>query len=138
MIKHYLKASQWGLMALFLLLCLPSRAQLLAMIQQVKTDEPTKNTPRRQLREVLSELRNHYRADILFEPKTVEGISVNAAVINTNLSLEQNLENLLRPVGLKYKKINRTSYTVSVAKNVKAAGRADIRFQDSEIGRAHV
>ena len=130
MTKRVGKASGLGLLAILLLSGLPGRSQMIAMAQQIKPADPTKPAVTRLLSEVLTELKNHYRADILFELKTVEGISVNAKTVNINLSLEQNLDNLLLPMGLKYKKINRTSYTVSVDKNAKAAGRADARFQD--------
>jgi len=130
MMKRIRKASALGLLAILLLSGLPGRSQMMAMAQQTKTVESTKTAAIRPLSDVLTELKNHYRADILFELKTVEGISVNAKNVNTNLSLEQNLDNLLRLVGLKYKKINRTSYTVSADKNAKAGGRVDARFQD--------
>ena len=126
---NYLRtASKLGLLAILLGLGWPAQSQTLARAQQTRTLEPAKITANRLLSDVLSDLKSYYHADILFEPKTVQGISVNSQVVNTDLSLEQNLENLLRPAGLKYKKINRTSYTISIDRSNKSGHSADARF----------
>ena len=120
--KYLYRFSLLRLSFLLLLSQLPLQAQTLALAQQAKSLETTQKSAYRLLSEVLAELRIQYRADILFEPKTVEGIRVNPEILNERLSLEQNLASLLIPLGLNYKKINRTSYTVVVDKKAKANG----------------
>jgi TonB-linked SusC/RagA family outer membrane protein len=66
----------------------------------------------RQLKDVLNDLKTHYGVDIMFELRTVEGLSVNPENLNTKATLEKNLQNLLRPLGLRYKKVNINSYLV--------------------------
>jgi len=75
-----------------------------------------------QLSEALTELKQKYRVDILFELKAVEGIVVQQKSIDLALSLEQNLDKLLLPLGLKYRKFNRTSYVVKENKKPKTTG----------------
>ena len=118
-----------ALTATLLLVGWPGLAQALAMSQQTKNPPSDKPVSSRLLSDVLSGLKSYYRADILFELKTIEGISITNQSVNTQLSLEENLENLLRPVGLTYKKINRTSYTISVDKSRRKGGRVNARFQ---------
>jgi TonB-linked SusC/RagA family outer membrane protein len=119
MLKHLRTASLLGMHTLLLLTSLPSRAQTLALAQKVSESKASSQTSYRPLGEVLAGLKAHYRADILFEPRTVDGMKVDPGRVDKGRSLEQNLEKLLRPFGLKYKKINRTSYTVIVDKEAK-------------------
>lgn len=133
MIKRLLKASSWRLMVILLISGLPSHSQMFAMAKQTKPSEKSKYEAMRLLNDVLNELKNHYRADILFELKTVQGITISSRLVNTDLSLEQNLENVLRPVGLKYKKINRTSYTVFADKSIKVGVLSNERFQENNL-----
>ena len=117
--KYLYRFSPARLAFLFVLYQLPSQAQTLALAQQIKDPEKIQKPAYRSLSEVLSELRVHYKADILFEPRTVQGMRVNPEVLNIEQSLEKNLARLLPPLGLLYKKINRTSYTVLVDKNFR-------------------
>jgi TonB-dependent starch-binding outer membrane protein SusC len=133
MIKRLLKASSWRLMVILLISGLPSHSQMFAMATQTRPSEKSKYEAIRLLNDVLNELKNHYRADILFELKTVQGITISSRLVNTDLSLEQNLENVLRPVGLKYKKINRTSYTVFADKSIKVGALSNERFQENNV-----
>jgi len=135
MIKRLLKATafSWGLMVITLLISgLPSKSQMLAMAKQTKPPEKSNYEAMRSLGSVLNELKNHYQVNILFELKTVQGITISSTLINTNLSLEENLENVLRSLGLKYKKINRTSYTVLVDKSFKFGATSTERFQENK------
>ena len=120
MLKHLRTASLLGIFVLLLLSQLPSRAQTLAMAQKMSEPKASQQPTYRPLGEVLADLQTHYRADILFEPKTVVGLKVNPGILDKGRSLEQNLEKLLGPLGLKYKKINRTSYTVVADKDARS------------------
>ena len=114
---------------LLLLLGWPAHAQMLAMTRQSHNMPIQKTLATRQLSEVLNGLRSYYRADILFEAKTVAGIAVSSQIVNTQLGLEENLARLLPPLGLTYKKINRTSYTISVDKSKQKETTTDTRVQ---------
>ncbi len=120
MLKHLRTASLLGMSALMLLSQLPSRAQTLAMAHKISESRASQQPAYRPLGEVLADLRMHYRADILFEPRTVAGLKVDPGILDKGRSLEQNLEKILGPLGLKYKKINRTSYTVVADKDARS------------------
>ncbi len=107
------------LVAMLLLTEVPSHAQTLAMAQADRTKDANQKTITRPLAEVLAELRTQYNVDLLFESQTVSGVRVDPRIVKKHRSLDQNLTNVLRTVGLKYKKINRTSYTIVKDKNEK-------------------
>ncbi len=119
-----LRASVLRLLVILMLFGLPAgHAQMLASTQQKQAVSSNySQTTGRQLSEVLAELKQKYQVDILFELKTVEGIAVPHKLIDLNLSLEQNLDKLLHPLGLKYKKFNRTSYVIKNDQKKKHLG----------------
>ena len=66
----------------------------------------------RQLKDVLNDLKTQYGVNIMFELRTVEGISVTPESLNAKATLEKNLDNLLQPLGLRFKKVNSNSYLI--------------------------
>lgn len=106
--------ASYGILLFLLLSWKPSHSQILAMVQQTKQSETPKNDSKKALGSLLVELEGIYRANIFFELNTVENIFVNPKIISTGLSLEENLENILKPLGLTYKKNNKTSYTIHI------------------------
>lgn len=99
----------------------PSSAQMLARAQGKDSPSvPTKPTEQRKLKEVLQDLKNHYKVDILFFDRNVEGVVANAAV-RYDLKIEQNLESLLKPYGLSYKKTKNGGYVISKAADRRTA-----------------
>ncbi|HEV7347648.1 SusC/RagA family TonB-linked outer membrane protein [Telluribacter sp.] len=85
----------------------------------------------KKLKGVLNELKNLYHVDILFEGSLVEGISVSADLLNPNTSLENNLEKILKPAGLSYKKVKNNSYVIlKIGKSTKTA-EIEPRFQEA-------
>ena len=64
------------------------------------------------LREVLNEFKTRYGVDILFEDRLVAGQMVSATAIEAAVPLEKNLNNVLRPQGLRYKKIKTNVYAI--------------------------
>lgn len=119
-----LRASVLRLLVILMLFGLPAgHAQMLASTQQKQAVSSNySQTTGRQLSEVLAELKQKYQVDILFELKTVEGIAVPHKLIDLTLSLEQNLNKILHPLGLKYKKFNRTSYVIKNDQKKKHLG----------------
>jgi TonB-dependent SusC/RagA subfamily outer membrane receptor len=104
----------YGILLFLLLSWQPSHSQILAMVQQTKQTETSKNDSKKALGSILVDLEGIYRANIFFELNTVENIFVNPKIISTGLSLEENLENILKPLGLTYKKNNKTSYSITI------------------------
>jgi len=109
------KASCWGLLLTALLFGpQPGWSQALAIARQTQPGQgqmPRANASR-QLKEVLTELKSKYQVDILFELKTVDNLLVSPSQFAAEPSLEKALTAILSPHGLRYKKINRTSYVV--------------------------
>lgn len=64
------------------------------------------------LKDALNDLKDFYKVDILFDPETVNDIKGHTASINKKWKIEQNLENILTPFGLRYKKVNTSSYLI--------------------------
>lgn len=91
--------STYGILLFLLLLWQPSHSQILAMVQAKQSETP-KNDSKKALGSILVDLEGIYRANIFFELNTVENIFVNPKIISTGLSLEENLENILKPLGL--------------------------------------
>lgn len=98
-------------------------SQMLSSINQT-LEESGKfyQTTNRQLGEVLTEIKQIYQVDIMYELKTVEGVTVSHKLIDLNQSLEKNLEKILFPIGLNFKKYNKTSYVIKSDKKKKILG----------------
>ena len=65
------------------------------------------------LKQSLEQLKNHYRVDIVFFDRIVEGCSVPADALNVNRSVETNLTTLLKPFGLTFKRTKNGGYIVT-------------------------
>ncbi|TDE18715.1 TonB-dependent receptor [Dyadobacter psychrotolerans] len=88
--------------------------------------EKTKNgqQPKLKLRDALNDLKSSYQVDIMFELKSVEGLNIPADAINRSQNIEKNLEKVLTPLGLKYRKVNATSYLIVADKKQKKTAQA--------------
>lgn len=91
--------------------CAPCKSQTLAMSQQVR-EKVVVSHKMRQLKDVLKDLKKQYKVDLLFEGGLVEGISTPADLVNYNLSLEKNLQNVLVPGNLTFKKTKSGAYLI--------------------------
>lgn len=101
-----------------------SFAQMLARAQTASSPkEALRPAAQRKLKEVLQDLKNHYRVDILFFDRNVEGYSVTGSV-EYGAKLESNLEAILRPLGLSYKKTKSGGYVVTKAADRGSAAQA--------------
>lgn len=114
--KPLLTWSQIGLLLLSLWLTgKPGQAQRVAMAERMtQAGRPVPGTPQQAstLRDVLTEIKNHYRVDILVEGGLIEGITIGSNVVDYNLKLEQNLAAVLRSTPLRYKKVKERSYVI--------------------------
>lgn len=65
----------------------------------------------RSLREVLPEIQAHFKVSFVYEPAVIEGKEVVGKVPYSN-NIEKTLNVVLIPVGLKYTKINKSTYSI--------------------------
>ena len=108
----------------------PTCAQTLARAQG-GGNPPVRNSAsaQRSLRDVLQDLKDHYKQDILFFDRNVEAIIVPAEAINYQADLEQNLRVILRTTSLRFEKNKNGGY--AIVKSVEnKAGSAGGRFQE--------
>jgi len=94
----------------------PIKSQTLAMSQQQVREKVVASHKMRQLNEVLIDLKKQYKVDLLFEGGLVEGINTPADLVNYNLSLERNLQNVLVPGNLTFKKTKSGAYLIVAGK----------------------
>ena len=119
------------LMLAFSLLGRPSWSQIYAKAQKMSQKSEARTAPEVQkLRGVLKELKSHYKVDILFEGGLVEGVMVSSDLLDFNATLEYNLDKILRPSGLNFKKVKDGSYVILETKKPKKTAEADARFQE--------
>lgn len=111
----------------------PGQAQLLVASNIQQNPSVTSQVVNRQLREVLTELKSRYKAEIMYELGAVEGLTVGSNAVNPRVTLEENLNTILRPLGLRYKKVNSSSYLVTVEKRIKKLARAESPFHDTDV-----
>lgn len=103
---------------LLLLLCVgvkPSFSQLLARAQKTKPGVAVKPSFKN-LKEVLQDFKKHYKVDILYFDHVVDGFKVSVDDVEMALDIEQNLGNVLRPLGLKYKRTSHGGFVISKTK----------------------
>ncbi|WP_461051850.1 SusC/RagA family TonB-linked outer membrane protein [Spirosoma arcticum] len=67
----------------------------------------------RQLGEVLNELKEQYKVDILYGDRLVQGLTVSGDALNPKATLEQNLQAVLRETGLRYRKAKNGTYLIT-------------------------
>ena len=106
----------WGAglaISLLLTCCPPCHAQLLARSAPAQTGPPPGPAVTvRQLKEVLKEFKSRYKVDIMYVDQMVEGYTVPANAVKPEGKLEKNLETVLTPFGLRYKKSKDGSYLI--------------------------
>ena len=57
-------------------------------------------------------MQDHYAIDILFFDRNVDGLVVAGDVVNYKVNIEQNLTAVLKPLGLRYRKVKNGGYVV--------------------------
>jgi TonB-dependent starch-binding outer membrane protein SusC len=91
----------------------PSSAQLFASAQTKTKVEKSETAPdKMRLRDAILALKSQYNVDILFEEKVLSGISVSAENVRSNKGIENTLESILAPNGLKFKKVRNNTYLI--------------------------
>jgi TonB-linked SusC/RagA family outer membrane protein len=64
------------------------------------------------LKDALRSLKVHYGVDIVFGDRTVDMHTIAADLVDFKSSVEKNLSNVLRPSGLKYKRLKNGTYAI--------------------------
>jgi TonB-linked SusC/RagA family outer membrane protein len=88
-----------------------------------------------QVRDALSTLRRHYKVDILFSDQVVNDLAVPKSAINFNLPLEQNLEAVLRPLSLGFKKSGGGAYLITPAVRQEKGAQPEAAVKTGEAGQ---
>jgi iron complex outermembrane recepter protein len=99
-------------------------AQALASVRQSPGREQAKPANQAKLKEVLQELKAHYRVNLLFEESTLEGLQVGEGTLDKKTGVEQNLANLLGQFNLQFRKVKRDTYLIVSPKPRRADKRA--------------
>ncbi|MCU0467095.1 MAG: TonB-dependent receptor [Arcicella sp.] len=112
--KRLLKISVvGGIIATFCYSPSPLAAQAFAYAQnKPKIERVQTEASQIKLRDAILALKNQFNVDILFEEKTVTGISVSQESIKSGKNLEKSLESLLIPNGLTFKKVRKNTYLI--------------------------
>lgn len=105
----------WHAIALALLLAaggqLCTAQPAYAHIKQVS--RPNESQPKTiSLKEALRALKGYYGVDIVFGDQTVDPYTITTDLVDYKLSVEKNLSNVLRPSGLKYRRMKNGSYAI--------------------------
>ena len=112
----------------------PGMAQTLAMTGTKATVQtPGASVPEateRALKDVLIDLKGRYKVDILFADRVVDGLTVSKR-IDPDMALEPTLTAVLKPVGLRYKKVKKQTYLITER---KASQKEDARFPVGQSG----
>ncbi|WP_227686823.1 SusC/RagA family TonB-linked outer membrane protein [Spirosoma arboris] len=111
--RYFLRVTRKTLLhSFFLFVCYQAPAQLLASSKMTTTGTQTVPAATTlSLREVLIQFKARYHVDILFEDRLVNQ-PVNASVIETTATLEENLTKVLHPYDLRFKKIREGVYVI--------------------------
>ncbi|CAN5438864.1 SusC/RagA family TonB-linked outer membrane protein [soil metagenome] len=123
--NYYLRI--W-ILALFCGLTIGSNAQELASAKNALQDDIISNQKKenQSLKEVLSDLSRRYNVNFNYDSDRLQGIIIDQEVKFSAKSFDQSLNQLLTPIGLKFKKVNPDIYIIqpqeSDAKGVRLKG----------------
>jgi TonB-dependent starch-binding outer membrane protein SusC len=137
MTRHYLtnRYLRWCCFSIALLSC----AHLTNAQEYVYADAGKANNFSRQamrsLREVLPEIQAHFNVSFVYEPAVIEGKEVIGNVSYGN-NIEKTLKSVLIPVGLKFSKINKSTYSIVSNTSRPLSANATIGASDSMINQA--
>ncbi|WP_460635852.1 SusC/RagA family TonB-linked outer membrane protein [Larkinella harenae] len=123
------------LLALLIGIIQPGLAQMLAKAQTAARQPQTVRPENRQLKETLRDLKNHYKVDILFFDRIVEGYLVSPDAVRWEDRLETNLETVLKPFGLGYKKNRNGGYVITGKGTQGRAEPTPNRFPETAVAR---
>ncbi|WP_080054356.1 SusC/RagA family TonB-linked outer membrane protein [Spirosoma aerolatum] len=91
----------------------PGFSQTLARAEQLQPKEVYAKASTKRLKDVLKKLQDQYATDILYLDRHVEGLTVAVDAVDLNAKIDDNLSAILKPLGLRYKKIRNGSYVIT-------------------------
>ncbi len=65
----------------------------------------------RALRDVLKDIQSHFKISFVYESVLIEGKAISGSLVYKS-SVEKTLSTVLTPIGLKYRKINKSTYSI--------------------------
>ncbi|GHB77687.1 SusC/RagA family TonB-linked outer membrane protein [Persicitalea jodogahamensis] len=98
---------------LFLGMAQPMQAQLLAKATNLNRAQGSTQTRMIKLKDALAELKKIHKVDILFFGKNIEHYEVPARQYRPSQSVEHDLEQLLEPMNLNFKKSGKGGYVIT-------------------------
>lgn len=109
----------------------PLKAQLMAQ-NRAKSNASPAPAPagRLTLRDALMQVKKQYKVDILFEEKLLEGIFVVPTGAQARQSIENKLNSMLAPTGLRYKKVSKQTYLILTTAAEPATGAIPVQPGD--------
>src|SRR6478609_2812973 len=119
------------LCAVLFLLAVENFAQMTANAQQLKSSASEKKATERKLKDVLSDLKDHYNVDILFFDRYIEEYSVSNDMIRWDKPIEKNLDAVLKSTNLEFKKTKKGGYVISPKKTSQSEDSQDKGLQSS-------
>jgi TonB-linked SusC/RagA family outer membrane protein len=111
----------------------PLKAQLMAQ-NHTKSSTGTTTAPGSKvtLRDALMQVKKQFKVDILFEEKLLEGITVLPAQVQSGQSIENKLNNILAPAGLRFKKVSKQTYLILTAAEEAKTGALQTQPENNE------
>jgi TonB-linked SusC/RagA family outer membrane protein len=86
------------------------------------------------LREALMQLKEKYNVDVMFEEKLLREVYVGTNLIQPGKKIEENLKNLLRKTGLRFKRIDAETYLILGPKAEDTPGSAKTVTRSLPVG----
>lgn len=119
--NNYTSKFKFVLLLIMCQLGLAGKAQMLAYTQNrpaQQAEGSMKEQAPKRLKDMLNQLSRQYKVSILFEESVVQGIVLESdAAERSSRKLEKQLDQMLRPHGLHYKKIGQSQYVVFAVKS---------------------
>lgn len=112
----------------------PGCAQLIAGIGQRSRDFASQPATK-SLKVALQEFKLHYKVDILYFDSVVEGYEVPVTKLAFESSAEKSLNNMLRPLGLQYKKSKTGGFIVTKNRTVDKKEQSDQSGGSAYLGK---
>jgi hypothetical protein len=77
------------------------------------------------LRDALLKIKNHYRVDILFEEKLLEGLTTNDSLLDLTSPVEKIMQGILSTTGLHFQKMKEDAYVI-IRETPQSTDRPDV------------
>lgn len=103
----------------------PAFGQVMAMARQQAGPRTAASATVRRLSDVLNEIKTRYQADILFEDRTIVGLTVSADILAGASTLTTALDRVLKPFALRYKQVKPGTWVILNRKEAQKSAPAE-------------